>query len=296
MGAEVNPVATTRRLGEILGDAHLVSAHVIEREICSQARSFLPRRLGEVLVESGAIDRRSLVDALAVQAYRGTVEVLSEPVDPVYLWKVPKELASSLRAIVLAGPRIAMADPLDARAIAMMRRLVGYDSAEVVAAHDRDIAEAIERHYDTGGVNSRRLDGVDPAERPPQLSPTGADLDTLTMLSRLRVGSEEAVPASLRRMWKASPTEPGHTRRSRRCTITPRSAAARRLASPCSSRTSAMASAAFGAATTPRTVRPSRAASIASVPRPGPRPTGRGGLCRAPRGRARPRRAGSGRR
>lgn len=187
-------MATTRRLGEMLVDAHLVSAHVIEREIRSQTRSFLPRRLGEVLVESGAIDRRSLVDALAAQAHRGTVDVLAERVDPAYLWKVPKELASSLRAIVLAGPRIAMADPLDARAIAMMRRLVGDDSAEVVAADDRDIAEAIERHYDMSWVNARRLDGVDPAERPPQLSPTGADLDTVTMLSRLRAGNEEAVP------------------------------------------------------------------------------------------------------
>lgn len=136
-------------------DAHRVSTHVIEREIRSQARSFLRRRLGEVLVESGAIDRRSLVDALAAQAHRGAVEVLSEPVDPVYLWKGPKELASSLRAIVLAGPRIAMADPLDARAIAMMRRLVGDDSAEVVAADDRDIAEAIERHYDMSWGSTR---------------------------------------------------------------------------------------------------------------------------------------------
>jgi hypothetical protein len=77
----------------MLVDAHLVSAHVIEREIRSQARSFLPRRLGEVLVESGAIDRRSLVDALAAQAHRGTGDVLAERVDPAYLWKVPKELA-----------------------------------------------------------------------------------------------------------------------------------------------------------------------------------------------------------
>lgn len=187
-------MATTRRLGEILVEAHLVSAHDIECEVRSQSRSFLPRRLGEVLVQSGALDRRALVEAIAAQAHAPGVDVLAEPIDPVELWKVPRELASSLGCLVLAGPRIAMADPLDHRAIGIVRRCLGNDAAEVVAADSRDLLDAIDRHYDLGWANARRLDGVDPSERPPVLSPTGAELDTVTMLARLRAGGEHAIP------------------------------------------------------------------------------------------------------
>ncbi|GDX83288.1 hypothetical protein LBMAG42_50990 [Deltaproteobacteria bacterium] len=190
-------MAATRRLGEILIDAHLVSPDVVDRAVRSQARSFLPRRLGEVLVEVGALDRRDLVDAMAAQADMPAVNVHREPVDPALLWQIPREMASRLRCLVLRGPRgprIAIADPSDTRAISFVRRLLGDETAEVVAADELDIAEAIERHYDLSWANARRLEGVDVHERPPTRSPTGLELDGPTMLCRLRAAGLHSVP------------------------------------------------------------------------------------------------------
>lgn len=82
-------------------------------------------------------------------------------------------MASRLRCLVLRGPRgprIAIADPSDTRAISFVRRLLGDETAEVVAADELDIAEAIERHYDLSWANARRLEGVDVHERPPTRS------------------------------------------------------------------------------------------------------------------------------
>lgn len=190
-------MAVTRRLGEILIDAQLVSHEVVDRAVRSQARSFLPRRLGEVLVEVGALDRRDLVGAVAAQADMPAVNVHREPVDPALLWQVPREMASRLGCFVLRGPRgprIAIADPADSRAISFIRRLLGDESAEVVAADAEDIAEAIERHYDLSWANARRLDGVEVHERPPTRSPTGLELDAPTMLARLRAAGVHSVP------------------------------------------------------------------------------------------------------
>lgn len=175
------------RLGEILVSERIVSAELVERALQAQRRTTW-RRLGELLVESGALEPAWLTAALALQAGVPTVDPLSLGVDPATLWRVPPDVAQREACFVgrdEEGLIMVVQDPTNPRAARAVASLLGLPTIRVAAGLPARVAAAIARHYDTTTPQSRRIPGLTGEERPILTSPTSGELDCRMMLARL---------------------------------------------------------------------------------------------------------------
>ncbi len=185
-----------RMLGEILTEDEGVSAGAVASALDSQRAARGRKRLGTLLVEMGEVKAERLARAVATQFGLRYVDPLREPVDPVALWKLPRDVAERHRAIPLKGQSglvLAMSEPRSAPAVRELAGLLGVAAPVVAVASEERILEAIRRHYDTSPAVARAFQKLTPDERPPVLSPTGMELDTRAILARLKRGPGKPV-------------------------------------------------------------------------------------------------------
>src|SRR5260370_33780455 len=142
------------RLGELLIEAGAIDDRQLEVALRSQ-RQF-GGRLGTNLIELGFLTEAMLTKVLAAQlhlprASEGALENISRSV----LDLVPSEQAAKhcLCPVRLDGRRlhVAMSDPLDNAAIAMLCPQTGYEVRALVAG-DGLIRHALQKHY---GISAR---------------------------------------------------------------------------------------------------------------------------------------------
>lgn len=183
-----------RRLGDILVDEAGVAPAVVDHALGVQKQS--RKRLGAILVELGAVKPERLARALASQFAMRYVDPLAERVDPLVLWRLPRDIAERHCAIPLVaanGVLLAMSEPRNAAAVRELTGLLGIVTAELsVAAEDR-VLEAIRRHYNTSPAQARQVGRLTGEERAPVTSPTGLGLDAKALLARLRRGPGKPV-------------------------------------------------------------------------------------------------------
>jgi type IV pilus assembly protein PilB len=140
-------------LGQVLVKRGLVTDEQIATALSMQSTS--KKRLGELLVDIGALDERSLVDALADYFDMPVTHLRRDAPDPAALALVPEHLAREHLAIPVHldadGLRVAVAQPSDDLRF-LLTETTGH-SVRLQLAPMSDIRWAIDRSYQAiGGV------------------------------------------------------------------------------------------------------------------------------------------------
>ncbi len=166
-------------LGEILQQHFSVPVAVIEQALTAQEQSDL--RLGELLLRAKAIDSTTLGKALALQLDLPFCEQLTELAEDDLLKQIPIAFAKERRIFPIRRKEdrieLAIADPLDGRALNDLTALTGCQLDIVVASAD-EILQAInrgyEQHADKAQNVAEEISGSDDSDQLGKLEP--ADL------------------------------------------------------------------------------------------------------------------------
>ena len=139
-------------LGEMLIDEGLITAEQLTRAIEQQKQSGL--RLGQVLLRSGLVTEEGIIATLGDQAGIPYVNLDNYIIDPKVVSLIPESLARASLIIPLfkigTTLTIAMADPLNVKAIDEARRKAGCEVDMAVATEDQ-IRRGIDSYY---GISS----------------------------------------------------------------------------------------------------------------------------------------------
>ncbi len=128
-----------RKLGEILAEWGLVDADQVEQAV-QKARAS-GQRLGEALVESGAVKERDVVRALAAQLDMEFVDVEDESVrERIDMSLVPADLARKHLVLPLGQEggrlKLAVADPMDLELLDLLRFRLNTEVVTAIAVPD----------------------------------------------------------------------------------------------------------------------------------------------------------------
>jgi hypothetical protein len=166
-----------RRLGELLLEAGAISEAQLEAALEVQRDSGRP--LGMTLVRMGALDEITLIRILAGQLSMPLVRLQGKKIQSEILETIPSDLAEKHRCLPLfikteGGLKViylAMEDPADTEAIEDLGRLVEMRIRPVLVAAS-ELQEALARHYDWAPAGDD-----DEAVDPLGLIPTESDDD-----------------------------------------------------------------------------------------------------------------------
>jgi type IV pilus assembly protein PilB len=143
------PSQQKKRLGDILCEAGLISPDQLKKAL-EEHRLSTGKRLGEILIQLKIATESAIARTLSSQLGFQYVDLLTVPVEPEAIARIPESLAKKHQAIPVSIEdsllRVAFADPLDYESI----RDLGFSSGctiRPVIATRKDILEAIERHY-----------------------------------------------------------------------------------------------------------------------------------------------------
>ena len=145
-------------LGELLVEKGLLSLEELERALIEQKRT--GEFLGAVLTRLGILSTEQLLPVLAEQVGMPYVRLAQTQISPEALAKVPPKFASHYLLVPLSLSndilQVAIADPFDVQTLDELRLLLDCDVKPVLASQ-RDIQEAIQRHYGVGASAVERL-------------------------------------------------------------------------------------------------------------------------------------------
>ena len=158
-----SPRSTGRpRLGELLVQKGLLSASQLAEAMTAQQRTH--EYLGVILVRLGMLTEAQLMESLAEQLDLPFVRLAEQPIDPTVLAKVPAKFASRYRLMPISfeqnALQIAIADPFDVQTLDELRLLLSCDIQPVLASQ-REIQDAIQRHYGLGASAVEQLLNAD---------------------------------------------------------------------------------------------------------------------------------------
>ena len=128
--------AESKKLGVLLSEAGLITAAQLQDALRYQRYS--GDRLGSTLVTRGILDANALMDFLAKQTGVPKLDVSHLEIPEAVLKCIPRRLAEQMTIlpVALKPPRsllLAMADPLDLRAVDSARFVSGLTVEPVVA-------------------------------------------------------------------------------------------------------------------------------------------------------------------
>ena len=153
------------RLGELLIESDLVTASRLDEALLQQSAS--GKRLGELLVELGAIDDFDLARVLSGRLGVPLADLRKDTPDEGAIALIPESLARSHVAIPVrksdAGVRIAMADPLNDVAVKELSDAAGMSVIPMIAPPS-DIRRAIDKSYRALAGVGRHVDAFLAAE------------------------------------------------------------------------------------------------------------------------------------
>ena len=168
--ASVDPVEDVAsggvpRLGELLVESQLVSSSRLDEALLQQAAS--GKRLGELLVELGAIDDFDLARVLASRLDLPLADLRKDTPEDDAIALIPESLARAHVAIPVRkteiGLQMAMADPQDDAAVQTLADAAGTSVIRMVAPPS-DIRRAIDKSYRALAGVGRHVDAFLAAE------------------------------------------------------------------------------------------------------------------------------------
>ncbi len=165
------------RLGELLVSEGLISTQALGAALAATATT--GRRLGHVLVQSGAISEDKLAQLLSRQLEIPFVDINHHELQPELLKLLPEPVARRCRAVVLErrgdGLLVGLADPIDVAALDDVERLLKRPISIAVCPESQVLAllDRIYRRTDeiTGHARALQKD----MSAPPEAGPAAAD-------------------------------------------------------------------------------------------------------------------------
>ena len=137
-----------QKLGTLLQDAGLITEDQLQKALAHQ--KIERRRLGDILVAMGAITDEDLAETLASQLGLPYIDLDTVVIEPEALERLPEKFARKHNCIPLAVDRevitVAMADPLDVKAIEDVGFSSGRQVAPCVSTRDQ-VQSALDSAY-----------------------------------------------------------------------------------------------------------------------------------------------------
>lgn len=154
-----------RRLGDRLVQSGAITEHQLQQALDVQSRS--QAFLGQILVDLGFITSAAIGNLLAADFGVSYVDLLSIRLEPTTVRLLPEEVVRSTRAIPLRISadiiEVAMADPLDVTAIDKIHLLTGLRVAPFLAM-EWELQRAINDHFDAHARTSEALHELETVE------------------------------------------------------------------------------------------------------------------------------------
>ncbi len=192
-------------LGELLKDRGLVDKATLQQAL--QVARQTGKKLGEVLVESGAVSAQDVMETLREgQLGLETIKLGQFPLNPEVSMLVPRQACEKLVCVPLAfGPNnslhVAVSDPLDQKAVQYLKFSTGKNILASVAS-EAEILEAINRLYDFGKSLEEIMANVEVRGGVELISPeldtrvTDSNSDTVRQIVKTVLGDAVAKGAS----------------------------------------------------------------------------------------------------
>ncbi len=151
----------TRRIGQILVDLGFMTDEQLEI-VLEEQEQHPGARLGSIAEDMQLITDEQLIQALAEQMGMQTVSLEDKKLDPSVMSRISETMAQLYRIVPLAFDEaanrltIATCDPENLTIQDELRTFLGHD-IDVVVATEREITEAITRHYDSESESVEKL-------------------------------------------------------------------------------------------------------------------------------------------
>ena len=139
------------RLGDLLVELGYMREADLQQALGMQKDSGGTRRLGEILIEGGFIEERKLLETLSYQLGYPLIELDFVKLDKSLFAVIPLNVCRDYNIVPVSrdGNKVVVAfsDPLDRRALAVVERYLGNDTAMVIAPKEAvlNALNAIER-------------------------------------------------------------------------------------------------------------------------------------------------------
>ena len=150
---KVKPSDRRKKLGELLIDAGLIDERTLARAL--EIQKVKKKKLGQILIDLGVADDEMIAKALASQLKVPLAQLNRVEIPEEIISLVPSEIAENYLLIPIKkmekGLVVAMANPLDFYAIDDLRFVTGMP-IHVEVASERDLLGAIERFYPKPGL------------------------------------------------------------------------------------------------------------------------------------------------
>lgn len=150
-----------KRLGDLLVEAKVISQEQLKRALEEQKSGKSGKKLGSVLIDLGIVTESQIIDALKTQLKIESVELSGIHISEEITRLTDEQLLRKYNLIPFGfsekNPnilKVAMADPLDIRAIDDLSIITGFQVERFVTGVG-DIAAAIDRYY--GNVEALRV-------------------------------------------------------------------------------------------------------------------------------------------
>ena len=138
------------RIGEVLLQSGAITEEQLQQALQKQKEDSGKKLLGAVLIEMGYVTERQMLTALSQKLQHPLIELDTYQVDLTAVEKIPKQLASKYGLIAIdtegAALKVAVSDPLNFYAIEDIRQIVNQPLA-ICLAESRSIQSAIEYYY-----------------------------------------------------------------------------------------------------------------------------------------------------
>src|SRR5918912_490297 len=148
--------APTRRIGDLLLQARLVTPRQLEEALASQ--TVRRKRLGEILIEDRILDDVAVAAVLSVQLDAPLVDLRERPSEEAALRLLPEPQARrlSVMPLVLSGQMLVIAtgDPANVAVLEEVMRLTGRP-VDPLLALPSEIDQAIRQRYRVGDLEAQ---------------------------------------------------------------------------------------------------------------------------------------------
>lgn len=157
-------LTTRKRLGDLLVEAGAITEYQLEFALENKAKD---EKLGDYLIHENLLSEQQLIEVLEIQLGIKHVSISQFVIDSELVHLVPAELAKQALIMPLTREKnrllIAMADPMDYFAIEEVRMATGCQIETCIATKD-DLRRAISKYYDLLETMDEALDELMPDE------------------------------------------------------------------------------------------------------------------------------------
>jgi type IV pilus assembly protein PilB len=156
MSGEVAMATPTRRIGDLLLEARLITPRQLEEALAAQVTR--RKRLGEILIEDRVLDDVAVAAVLSVQLDAPLVDLRERPSEDAALRLVPEPDARRLSVVplVISGQMLVIAtgDPANVAVLEEVMRLTGRP-VDPLLALPSEINQAIRQRYRVGDLQAQ---------------------------------------------------------------------------------------------------------------------------------------------